>query len=142
MMKVLSALVLISVLAVLAIPMVTSAAEAKAPEGCEMRRDVGLSDCPGEGQTCSFGNDDYNCGVCCLLNTIYGVTDVIFVILIGLAAIFVIVGAMMLMTAAGAPERVASGRNYIMYAAIGLAVAFLAKAVPTIVRFVVAPTMS
>jgi hypothetical protein len=141
MMKALSALVLISVLAVVAVPMVTSAQEGVAPEGCEMRHDVGLDDCPGVGQTCSFSDDSYNCGVCCLLNTIYGVTDIIFVILIGLAAIFVIIGAMMLMTAAGAPERVASGRNYIMYAAIGLAVAFLAKAVPTIVRFVVAPTM-
>jgi hypothetical protein len=141
MMKVLSALVLISVLAVLAIPMISSAQEAKAPEGCDMRRDVGLDDCPGQGEECSFSDKNYNCGVCCLLNTIYGVTDVIFVILIGLAAIFVIIGAMMLMTAAGAPERVVTGRNYIMYAAIGLAVAFLAKAVPTIVRFVVAPTM-
>ena len=77
------------------------------------------------------------CGVCCFLNTLYNVTDWIFVILVGVASIFVIIGAMNLLMSAGDPSKVSSGRNYIMYAAIGLIVGFLAKAIPAIVKLAV-----
>jgi hypothetical protein len=138
--KILPALVLIGFLAVLITPMMVSAQTA-APEGCEIKRDVGMGDeCPGVGSECLYSDTSYNCGICCLLNTIYGITDIIFVVLIALAAVFVIIGAMTLLTAAGAPEKVTTGRNYIMYAAIGLVVAFLAKAIPVIVKFIVAPS--
>jgi len=38
---------------------------------------------------------------------------------------------------AGDTTKVSSGRNYIMYAAIGLIVGFLAKAIPAIVKLAV-----
>jgi len=66
----------------------------------------------------------------------YSITDWIFVILVGLAGIFVIIGAMNLLTSAGDPAKVTSGRNYIMYAAIGLVVGLLSKAVPALVRLI------
>jgi len=37
---------------------------------------------------------------------------------------------------AGSPEKVSSGRQYIMYAAIGLIVGLLAKAIPSLVRMI------
>jgi len=43
---------------------------------------------------------------------------------------------MTLLMAAGAPEKVTSGRNYIMYAALGLIVGLLAKAIPGLVRMI------
>ena len=73
-------------------------------------------------------------GMICLLNTLYGISDWIFVVLIALAVLFVIMGAFQMITAAGSPEKVSSGRQYILYAAIGLAVALLARAIPAIVR--------
>jgi hypothetical protein len=76
-------------------------------------------------------------GMLCLLNTIYNITDWIFVILMALAVIFVIIGAFTLVTAAGSPEKVSSGRNYIMYAAIGIVVALLARAIPALVKMIV-----
>ena len=78
-----------------------------------------------------------DCGVCCFLQTLYKITDWIFAILVGLASVFVIIGAMNLLMSAGDPSKVSSGRNYIMYAAIGLIVGFLARAVPAIVKLAV-----
>lgn len=72
-----------------------------------------------------------------LLNALYGITDWIFVVLIALAGIFVIMGAMNILTSGGDPSKVSSGRQYIMYAMIGLLLAFLARAIPGIVRLIV-----
>jgi hypothetical protein len=114
-------------------PMVASAQITQAPENCTLKYDFSDFD-----EACTPG-DSVNIsehGMCCLLNTLYNVTDWIFVILVGLASIFVILGAMTLIMAAGSPEKVSSGRNYIMYAAIGLLVAFLAKAIPGVVKLI------
>jgi len=70
------------------------------------------------------------------MNTIYSITDWIFVILVALAGIFIVIGAMTLLMSAGSPEKVSSGRQYIMYAAIGLIVGLLAKAIPSLVRMI------
>ncbi len=138
--KFLPVLILISFLTAFtaAAPM-TALAQAGAPEECTITHD--LSDltgieCPGTDEECPFDSDDYDCGMCCLMNSIYTVTDWIFIILIAFAAVMVLWGAFTLLTAGGAPEKVTSGRNYIIYAAIGLAVGLLAKAIPAIVRVV------
>ena len=75
-------------------------------------------------------------GMICLLNSLYTIVDWVFLILVGVAGIWVLMGAFTLLTAGGNAEKVTTGRNYILYAAIGLAVALLAKAVPGIVKVV------
>jgi len=132
--KILSALVLINFLVSLLVPTVALAQEA-IPTTCTMTHDVGVVGCPATG-VCNYTTTPL-CGVCCLLNTIYTVTDWTFVFLIAIVVILVLIGGYMIMTAAGGPEKVASGRNYIMYALIGLAVALLAKIFPAIVKYVV-----
>jgi hypothetical protein len=77
-------------------------------------------------------SDDW--GTVCLLNSIYNVTDWISFILIAVAAIMIIMGAFTLATAAGAPEKVTAGRNYIIFAVVGLVVAMLSRAIPAIAR--------
>ena len=106
-------------------------------KGCYLTEEAArLTDCPQNAtEFCDFASS--TCGVCCFLNTLYNVTDWIFVILVGVASIFVIIGAMNLLMSAGDPSKVSSGRNYIMYAAIGLIVGFLAKAIPAIVKLAV-----
>jgi hypothetical protein len=47
-----------------------------------------------------------------------------------------IMGALNIITAGGSPEKVTTGRNYIMYAVIGLIVALLAWELPNIVKAV------
>jgi len=135
--KILPVLVLISLVAVLAVPTIVLA-QAGAPTSCNITHDLsGLTgiDCPSSGN-CPFDSTSYDCGMCCVMNSIYTVTDWIFIILVAFAAVMVLFGAFTLLTAAGVPEKVTSGRNYIIYAAIGLAVGLLAKAIPAIVKVI------
>ncbi|MDD2697069.1 MAG: hypothetical protein PHE52_02845 [Candidatus Pacebacteria bacterium] len=147
--KILSATALIGILTILALPMMVLAQEPP-EECCQLSRGITL----GKGAsavTCNQGDwvgptggdcsAAISCatpkwGMFCLMNTLYSITDWVFVILVALAGIFVIIGAMTLLTAAGAPEKVSSGRNYIMYAAIGLIVGLLSKAIPSLVRMI------
>jgi hypothetical protein len=147
--KILSALVLISFLTVLLVPVVVSAQEAPR-ECCALKRAIKLdtAECfAGEvaaptvaaagdclGGYCADSAAKW--GMFCLRNTLYNITDWIFVILVALAGLMVIIGAFTLLMAAGNPEKVTSGRNYILYAAIGLIVGFLAKAIPNLVKMV------
>ena len=77
------------------------------------------------------GTSDW--GIFCFLNMMIIVVNIIFVVLMILVIVMVMMGAFRLMTAAGAPDKVTAGRNMIMYAAIGLIVALVAKAIPSIV---------
>ncbi len=72
---------------------------------------------------------------CCFFDAIYSVTNGLFFALVALAAIFTLLGAFNIMTAGGKPEKVTTGRNFIIYAAIGLLCAFLANAIPIVARW-------
>jgi len=134
--KNLISLSLIGVLvATLLVPIVAFGAPEGPPTSCEITNDLGVSDCPASG-ACNFNDATTPCGMCCLLNTVYTVTNWIFVALVSLTVLFVILGAFKILTAKDSAEEVGKGRTYIMYAALGLLVAFLAKAVPQIVKVV------
>jgi len=75
-----------------------------------------------------------DCGACCILDVIYTVTDWVFYIVLAFAIIFIIWGAFQIMSAAGAPEKVNTGRNYIIYAVVGLIIGLLARSIPYIAR--------
>lgn len=150
--KTLSILTLATLLAVLISPSLVFAQE-KPIECCKMGRNLfpttgGGFDCPKDKwvgpangvcpqyTTGAPETPTDKWGMCCLLNTLYNISDWIFVILVALSGIFVIIGAFTLMTAAGDPSKVTSGRNYILYAAIGLIVGFLAKVIPNLVKMI------
>lgn len=141
--KILSALILASLL----LPTVILAQAAPPPvTGCLMRHTLsGFTGfyCPILGTTCTFElppacagapNNLCTCGACCFLDTIYTVTDWIFYIAFAIAIIFIIMGAFTIITAGGSPEKVQTGRNYIVYAVIGLLIGLAAKAIPGISR--------
>ena len=141
--KVLTSLILVSLLAILAVPLVASAQETIPSEikQCTMRHDLTGADwtargftCVASGSICTFSDTTKTCGVCCIMDTVYTVTDWIFVFVITLVIIFILLGAFNLLTAAGTPEKIKSGRDYIIFACIGMLVALLAKSIPWIVR--------
>ncbi|MFH1462386.1 MAG: hypothetical protein ABIG08_01700 [bacterium] len=155
--KILTSFLLISFLGVLVLPL-TASAQDKPIDCCKLNRNIRVDDvtyakgiyvgetsCSGITADCSASageTQSSNCatskwGVICLLNTLYNVTDWIFFILLGVAAIYVIIGAMNLLMSAGDPAKVTSGRNYIMYALIGLILALLARTIPAIAKLVV-----
>ena len=140
-------LAILILLIALAAPLVTSA---QAISGCTLGRNItygGITyskgikvENPEESTLAACANpaaadcksDDW--GTVCLLNSIYNVTDWISFILIAVAAIMIIMGAFTLATAAGAPEKVTAGRNYIIFAVVGLVVAMLSRAIPAIAK--------
>lgn len=56
-----------------------------------------------------------------------------FGLLILLAIIFILVAAFKYLTAAGDPQKVKDASGYVIYAAIAVAVALLAKGIPALV---------
>jgi hypothetical protein len=68
-----------------------------------------------------------------VLNTVCIVFDWMFYFLVALAVIFIIVAAFKYLTAGGNPENVKGAGNTLLYAAVAVGVALLARAVPLIV---------
>jgi len=87
---------------------------------------------PGEGTEART-----NWGGGCILNTVYRITDLIFMILIIIAVIIGLAGGYNILTAGGDAEKVNKGRDLILYAILGMVVAFFARAIPSIVAMVI-----
>jgi hypothetical protein len=144
--KFISVLTLVAFLALLIAPVALAQTPPTEVVGCTMRHTLtGFTGfyCPDVDTVCNFstpgtcGTSTCTCGACCLLDTIYTITDWIFYIVIAVALIFIILGAMSIITAGGSPEKVQTGRNYILYAVIGLIVALAAKAIPSLARAII-----
>lgn len=86
---------------------------------------------PGAGGT-TYERDDW--GLVCMLDTIVTATDWIFYFLVSIAVLMIIMGGVTIMTSAGSIERANKGKNYIIYAIAGLAIALIAKAIPALVK--------
>ena len=68
-----------------------------------------------------------------VLNLVCTVFDWAFYFLIALAVLFAVIAAFRYLTAAGNPEQVKAANNTLLYAAIAVAVALLAKGIPLII---------
>ena len=116
---------------------------------CTMRRNVNTiitgADCP----LPPAGTADYNteycitpgCGVngatCCLFSSIMNVTSWLFMLLMVIVTLLIVIGAASIVTSAGAEDKVKKGRDYITYALVGLAAAFLSFMLPYILRVMI-----
>ena len=137
--KIVPTLVLSILLVGLAMPLLASA-QTEPLQSCTIRKDLsGLTSirCPAQGQVCLYSNDAYDCGICCIMNSVYNITDWVFLFVMAIAILMVIISAFIFVTAGGDAEKTKKARDYMMYAAIGIGVGLLAKAVPVIVRTIV-----
>jgi len=146
--KVLISLVLGGMLAVLLIPAIASA---QPRECCDLSSNIKYGattydedDCVGPNEAalddCTCTGDEQETsdwGTVCLLNSVNKIFNWIFVVIVALVGIMVIIGAFTIITAGGSAENVGKGRNYILFAMIGMVVALLAKVIPAIVRTLV-----
>lgn len=155
--KIFPAIILAVLLMGVFTPILASAAD-KIPACCKLSRDVDLggitykadkyvgeTDCL-EGTITDkcvdkvvSGVVDANCatknwGLLCMISSAKVVTGWIFDVLIILVGIMIIWGAFNIVTSAGSPEKTKSGRNFILYAATGLLVGLLAKAIPAVLE--------
>jgi len=74
-----------------------------------------------------------------LLDLIDGIANWIFALLLAVALIFILIAAFQFLTSGGSPETVAKARQTLLYAVIGIAVAFLARGFVAIVRVIINP---
>jgi len=65
------------------------------------------------------------------------VTDWIFVFLLVLAVVFIVLAAFQFITSGGDPAAVSMARTKLIYAAVGIAVAVLARGIPEAVRDII-----
>jgi len=73
--------------------------------------------------------------ICCDAGSvIYNVMNYLFTILLIVAAIFIIIAAFMFVTASGDPDKTKTARNFVLYALIGVLVAFGARGLVELVR--------
>ena len=135
--KALSTIVLLSLLFVLVTPALVEAADI--PTKCTPKHTIeipgGLT-CPKD--TAIYVETNPDKAICCVLDPIYTAMDYLFTITVILAVLFIIVGAFLLMTAAGDPEKIKTGRNWIIWALVGIAVAVISKVIPAIVKGIMA----
>jgi hypothetical protein len=104
------------------------------PTQCTLKEDItDIDPACKKGETVSI--EQY--GACCLVNTLYVVTTWLFAIIMVIVGIMIIIGAFSIITAGGSPEKVTSGRNLILYAVIGMVVAWFAKAIPGIAKMLI-----
>jgi hypothetical protein len=128
----------IIMLSLLALPVISLAQLDSGPlSGCTVSADTvtNLTMCPTQG-ACTFADDTW-CAICCLFGAIFTLTDWIFAAIMLIVGLLVILGGFTIATAGGDPSKLNSGRNYILYAMIGFAIALFASAIPNLVRALV-----
>ena len=122
----------------LILPLVTSA-ETDIPDGCFITKgDMGM-ECLKYADGATYWCDVIGtpeCGLCCLLNTVYTITDWVFVLMMALAVILIVIGGATYMLATGDPDKAAKGKSIITFAIIVLAIALIARFVPPVVKFI------
>jgi hypothetical protein len=111
---------------------------ADALDGCKItnvsRLPASLS-CPLTDGVCLYSGGD--CGMCCLLNGVYNITDWVFVLLMAISSLMIIWGAVMFTTSSGDPEKTGKARQLIIFAAVGIAVALFSRAIPPAVKMII-----
>ncbi len=75
-------------------------------------------------------------GIVAMLNTIYNVTNWVFFLLTILAVLMIIYGGFIYITAAGDPAKATKAKGILTFAVIGLAIALIAKFLPSLVKFI------
>lgn len=74
-----------------------------------------------------------------LVTTIQALTNWFFVVFLLLAVIFVILAAFQFLSGGGDPQAVAQARQKLIWAAVAVIVATMARALPTVVNNIISP---
>ena len=109
---------------------------AEVVSGCTLKHDITIGGITTtQGDIITESSDNW--GMLCLLDAVYSVTDWIFYSLLALVTVFTIYGGFTIVTAGGDSEKVGKGRDYVIYATVGLIVAFLSRVIPSIAEGIV-----
>lgn len=78
-----------------------------------------------------------NWGTCCIIDAIYNATDWIFYVLLVVTAIVLLIAGFLFFLSGGDPGKVSKAKSLIIYCAIGLALALMARIIPGIIKEIV-----
>ena len=81
---------------------------------------------------CSYFNQDNGCGLPTVgagSSQLQDILKIVFAILAALAVLFIVMGALRMVTSQGNPQEASKARSTIIYALVGLLVALLAEAI-------------
>ena len=131
---ILSLIAFVALIGIIA-PVIVSA-QVGAPDKCYITKSavIGLEgiNCPaGE---CSFDSDVFDCGLCCLLNSVYTVTDWIFIFLMALSALMIIIAGFLYATGGGNEKQLSTAKSMITAAVIGMIMLLSADIITTTVK--------
>lgn len=83
---------------------------------------------PFEGPLVPCGTEEHpeKCGLCHLFKLIQNIIDLFLTLIIFIAPLMIVIGGIVILTAGGVPERVATGKRIITYVVIGIVISFTA----------------
>lgn len=87
--------------------------------------------CPANGTTCPLNSTSLTCATCCLVDKVYTFTDWIFVAIMIFVTVKILQGGYYILTSAGDDKKLTSGRQNILWALAGMAIALFARAIPS-----------
>jgi hypothetical protein len=126
--------------ALLVLPVIVHGQFERPPEQCTIRATTYINGCPGVGTVVDF-TSTYGTGIsgaiCCVFSSISLVVNWIFLALIVVSVLMGVYGAFEIVTSGGNAEKVEAGRKLILYAIIGLVIAFLIRSIPFIARTII-----
>ena len=140
---VVAAFLIVSLFAFAFIPMITNAAAANA---CKVRATVTATEATdllgtpnggataGQSLSLSSQTDAGDNALICTYGLIKFVTNLLFVVVLIIATLFIALAAFYFLTAGAKPDKVKKARDFLIWAIVGLVVASIAKVVPAIVR--------
>jgi len=73
-------------------------------------------------------------GLCCLVDSIYNVTDWLFYVLMAGIAILFILAGFFFITAGGDTTKITQSKRFVFYGIIGLILALMARIIPAIIK--------
>ena len=89
------------------------------------------------GNLCDF-TINQNCGMCCLVDTIYTITNWLFYIMtVAVVIVFVIAGAWLMFFTGGDVAKTKKAQGMIILGVVGLVIALVAKLIPSVVKLIV-----
>ena len=136
--KIISVFVLSVLLAGLLAPAISMAQPETLRDSCQVTRNLGMDECtPDASGVCNETSCGEAWGMCCLVNTVYNVTDWIFYLLMIAVVVLVVIGGAMYMMSGGNPETAGKGKTIIIYGIVGLVISLLAKLIPSVVKLIV-----
>jgi hypothetical protein len=125
----------------LVLPVIVHGQIGAPPEQCTIRATTYINDCPGVGEVVNFnstyGTSGISGAVCCVFSSISLVVNWVFFFLIVVSVLIGVYGALEIVTSGGNAEKVESGRKFILYAIVGLVIAFLVRSIPFIAKTII-----